>query len=117
MTALTFEKVREINIARCNRWHAGGIEEWSVVDWSNAMAGEAGEVCNAVKKYRRVEGNMVQSKGPQTLEEATAAIATEIGDTFLYLQLLAARLGLRMEDCVVDTFNRVSEREGFPERL
>lgn len=40
-----------------------------------------------------------------------------IGDTVVYLDLLAQRLGLRLEDCVRDTFNRISEREGFPERI
>lgn len=114
----TFEEVRAINVARCIRWHGpAGVHDWSVVDWSNAMAGEAGEVCNAVKKYRRVENNMVQKEGPQDLDAARDKIAMEIGDTFLYLQLLAEHLGLRIEDCIVNTFNRVSEREGFPERL
>lgn len=45
------------------------------------------------------------------------SVATEIGDTVVYLDLLAQRLGLSLEKCIRDTFNRVSEREGFPERL
>jgi hypothetical protein len=43
--------------------------------------------------------------------------ATEIGDTFIYLDLLATFYELSMERCVVDTFNRVSEREGFPDKI
>jgi NTP pyrophosphatase (non-canonical NTP hydrolase) len=114
---LTFAEVAEIGRARSNRWHKGGIEEWTLSDWFVAMAGEAGEACNAVKKLRRVELDMAQVTGPKTIEAAKAEIAKELGDTFLYLDLCAQRLGLRLEDCIRDTFNRVSEREGFPERL
>jgi NTP pyrophosphatase (non-canonical NTP hydrolase) len=114
---MEFNHVSTINKARALEWHKGGLEEWSVADWSNAMAGEAGEVCNAVKKLRRIETVVQQVVGPQTREEAVAKIATEIGDTYLYLDLLAQRLGINIEDAIRDTFNRVSEREGFPHRL
>lgn len=113
---LTFDELATVNAARAARWH-GEKEHWNVVDWSNAMAGEAGEVCNAVKKLRRIECGVKQMKGPQTREEAINAIAMEIGDTLCYLDLLAQHLGLRLEDCIRDTFNRVSVRENLPERL
>jgi hypothetical protein len=35
----------------------------------------------------------------------------------MYLDLLAQKAGLSLNRCVLDTFNRVSAREGFPERL
>ncbi len=116
---LTFEAVSQVNLERAREWHKGGLEEWSVSDWGVAMAGEAGEVCDAIKKLRRIEcalesGN---AKQPKTREQAVAAIAQEIGDTFIYLDLLAQRLGLNIEDCISDTFNRISEREGFSYRL
>lgn len=114
---LTFQKVSSVSLERALIWHKGGLEEWSSADWSNAMAGEAGEVCNAVKKMRRIECGIQQAKGPRTLDEAIAEIAKEIGDTYLYLDLLAQRLGINMESAVRQTFNRVSEREGFPQRL
>lgn len=117
LEALTFEEVREKVLARSNRWHKGGIEEWSVSDWALAMVGEAGEVANAVKKLRRLECGTPAAKGPKTEDEAVAAIAEEIGGVFLYLLQLAERLGLSLQECVVDEFNRVSEREGFLERL
>jgi len=53
--SLNLEHLRFINAARAARWHKGGIESWSITDWSNAMAGEMGEACNAVKKLRRIE--------------------------------------------------------------
>jgi NTP pyrophosphatase (non-canonical NTP hydrolase) len=114
---LTFAHVSATNLERSLLWHKGGLEEWSVSDWACAMAGEAGEVCNAVKKLNRIDKDVQQNVGPQTREQAIAAIATEIGDTFMYLDLLAQRLGIDTAQAVRDTFNRISEREGFPQRL
>ena len=114
---LTFRRVSEANLARCNHWHPGGITDWGVVDWSNAMAGEAGEVCNAVKKLRRLETDVNQNVGPQDRAAAIEAIATEIGDTFIYLDLLAQRLEIDIAEAIVRTFNRVSDREGLDFRL
>lgn len=120
--ALTFRGLREVNVARCNRWHPPtGLESWSVSDWAVAMAGEAGEVCNAVKKLRRAEdmitslndaGRQIDSKA-----QAVAVIGEELADTFLYLDLLAARLGIDLEAEIVAKFNSVSAKYDFPERL
>lgn len=113
---MTFSEVSTINLSRALVWHPCGLEEWSVSDWSNAMAGEAGEVCNAVKKLRRLECDIQQANG-LTKEQAIAAIKQEIGDTYLYLDLLAQRLGINIETAIRDTFNRVSIREGFTQRM
>lgn len=114
---LTFETLAGINLSRALRWHKGGLQEWSISDWAVATAGECGEMCNAVKKLNRVEHAMQQKAGPQDYETALNAVKMEIGDTAVYLDLLAQRLGLTLEDCIRDTFNRISQREGFPERL
>lgn len=114
---LTFREVSAINLARCAAWHPGGITDWSVVDWSNAMAGEAGEVCNAVKKLRRLETAVSQNSGPGDRAAAVQAIATEIGDVFLHLDLLAQRLDIDLSVAVAETFNRVSDREGLDFKL
>ncbi len=110
----TFADVARISHARCLHWHPGGLEEWSVSDWAVAMAGEAGEVCDAVKKLRRIEMNIASSNNPADREAAIAAIGKEIGDTYIYLDLLAQRLGLDIETCIRRTFNRVSVRENLP---
>lgn len=121
MKDLMFDDVTRANVSRCNRWHKGGIEDWSVQDWAVAMAGEAGEVCNAIKKLRRIEDDIANISEPErqlsTRAEAVQKIGEEIADTFLYLNLLAARLGLSLPEQVVKKFNSVSERYGFPERL
>jgi NTP pyrophosphatase (non-canonical NTP hydrolase) len=120
--ALTFDAVTAVNLRRCARWHKGGINDWSISDWAVAMAGEAGETCNAVKKLRRVEdeiANISEATDRQlsTVDEAISKIGEELADTFLYLNLLACRLGLHLPTEIVAKFNATSERYGFPERL
>lgn len=118
---LTFREVTAANVARCDHWHKGGLGDWSVADWAVAMAGEAGEVCNAVKKLRRIEDEIANISDPDrqlsTRAEAVKKIGEELADTFLYLNLLAVRLGIDLPTEVVAKFNATSERYGFPERL
>lgn len=114
-----FRLVAEANAARAGRWHPGfpnSSDGWTGADWSNAAAGEMGETCNIVKKLRRIETGTQQAEAP-TRAELLAKLATEIGDTYIYLDLLAQFYGLDMHRCIADTFNRVSIREGFPERI
>lgn len=120
----TFREVSETNHERACVWHPGGLDEWSPAEWGNAAAGEMGELCNVLKKILRVdcgiqqaEQNMSGKQEQQYRNVLVQKAAQEIGDTFLYLDLIATRLGLNLEDCVRDTFNRVSEREGFRQRL
>jgi NTP pyrophosphatase (non-canonical NTP hydrolase) len=100
--SLTLARMRTVNLERCALWHPGGIEEWSADDWFVAMAGEAGEICNAIKKLKRAETNMVQANGPATVEAAVQSIASEIADTIFYLDLLCAWLGLDLEAIAKD---------------
>jgi NTP pyrophosphatase (non-canonical NTP hydrolase) len=113
---LTFESMALINRERSLEWHPTGLDEWSVTDWSNAMAGEAGETCNATKKLKRIDSGITQSAN-LSRDQALENIRREIGDTLLYLDLLAQRIGAKLEDCVVEAFNEVSAREGFKQRL
>ncbi len=117
-----FSKVSAVNLERSNIWHPDGLESWSYSDWACAMAGEAGEVCNAIKKLNRYRDGMrqkrlVSARDADIRHQLIADVAMELGDTFLYLDLLAQRLGLNIEECIVKTFNRVSVREGFIQRL
>lgn len=114
---LTFAEVSAINRQRCERWHPGFPDDgWTGADWSNAMQGEAGEAGNIVKKLRRIEFGLNAAAGDKR-DDLLVKLATEIGDTFMYLDLLAQHYGLDLGRCVIDTFNRVSVREGFPERI
>lgn len=106
---MTFEHFSETNRKRCLKvFHP--IDSWTVAEWGVAVAGEAGEICNAIKKLRRLEDGNNTAKDPQTREEAVQAIADEIADTIIYADLLATRLGINLDAAIVKKFNEVSKR-------
>lgn len=117
---LTFRDLLVANFERCKRWHKGGIFDWSPSDWALATVGELGEACNAIKKLKRIDDEIANisehaDRQLSTRQEALAAIGEELADTAIYLDLLAQRLGVDLEDHIVRKFNKVSERYGFPE--
>ncbi len=114
----TFRSISDTNLRRAERWHKGGLEEWTVLEWAGAMAGEAGEAANVAKKLRRFDqGIHAATTYKMKRAELVAKLASEIAGTFMYLDLLAQREGIDLRRAIIDEFNRVSEREGFPERL
>lgn len=114
-TPLSFEHLATVNMKRCLRWHDPNA--WSPQMWGLAAAGEMGECANALKKLHRHDEGTQQKAVTDDRQAIVHSVAMEIGDTVVYLDLLAQRLGLRLEDCIRETFNRISDREGFPERL
>lgn len=118
---LTFRELREKNKTRMQRWHGAG-PAWSATEWAVAFAGEAGEVCNAVKKRLRVLGGFAnKSDNPErqldTEEKAVAAIAEELADTIIYADLLADHLGIDLAAAITAKFNKTSDVYSFPEKL
>ena len=96
---LSFETLHEVNKSRCIEvFHP--LEEWNPAEWSNAMAGEAGETCNKTKKLLRGEDIPLED------------IGKEIADTIIYADLLATRLGINLEQAIINKFNKVSEERG-----
>lgn len=113
---LKFDDLRQQNVLRCEAvFHPLG--SWTPTDWACAMAGEAGETCNAVKKLRRHADGTNTAKDPTTEAECVAAIAVELADTVIYADLLAARLGIDLGEAVRAKFNAVSVLRGAVERL
>lgn len=97
MNTLTFSRLREVNVRRCEAaFHP--LLSWTPTDWACAMAGEAGEACNLIKKLRR--GEVVPAE----------MIAKELADVIIYADLLAARLGVDLGQSVCSKFNEVSDR-------
>lgn len=114
MSDLTFGAFSVASASRRNRWHTPDTIPWTGADWSNAMCGEAGEAANVVKKLRRHETGM-----PDVLteHELRQKLADELGDVIAYAELVAQHYGLDLGECVARKFNKISRREGFPERL
>ncbi|SRR5260221_12115812 len=117
-------KLAAANKSRVERWHGPvGVISWEPEMWACAAAGEMGEYCNVIKKLKRHKDGL-QQKGVY-IDHTHSAIhqnlikdaAMEIGDIVVYLDLNAQRLGLTLEECIRSTFNRISIRENFPERL
>lgn len=113
MRALTFEEFRRANVARCLRWHPGGLESWSASDWLTAVTGELGELASLLKMRNRERDGLPGNKFSPTDRQ----VADELADVLTYLDLLAAVLGVDLGAAAVAKFNEVSERVGFPERL
>lgn len=115
---LTIEEIVRTNASRAVRWHPPETEQWSGADWSNAMCGEAGEAANVVKKIRRHETGLAGLGQPvPPLDELHSMLADELADVVCYLVLLANHYDVDLTEAIVSKFNRVSELQGFPERL
>lgn len=134
----SFGYVSYINQKRSEAWHGPDSEPWNAADWGNAMSGEAGEfleaimdlvglaaatnikagkMSDAIKKLRRHETGISQTKGPQSYDAAIREVKKEAADIFLYLDLTCTYLGFSLYDAVRDKFNEVSDREGFPHKI
>jgi NTP pyrophosphatase (non-canonical NTP hydrolase) len=91
------------------------LDSWSLSDWLTATVGELGEAANIAKKLNRVRDGIPGNR--ETVEELRAAFRREIGDVFVYLDLLAQSQGFTIENVARETFNRKSEEIGCPIRF
>lgn len=106
---LTFHRFQRTNAKRSRKVFPQ-CKEWSLAEWSNALAGEAGEVCNLTKKMARDDGTRNRKKD---LEE----LGKEIADVVCYASLLASACGFDLEDITIQKFNEVSKRKDSKIRL
>jgi len=82
--------------------------------WTTALAGEVGELCNMIKKLQRVEKGGVDGGSSYTAKDISKdMLKEEIGGIAIYLDLLASLLGISLEEAIIDTFNKKSEKLGF----
>lgn len=102
----------KINKLRCE--HETGfnhkLESWSLSDWMTATTGELGEAANVIKKLNRIRDDVRGNK--QSESEYKAHLARELADTFVYLDLLAQRAGIDLEESVIEVFNAKSMELG-----
>lgn len=104
---LTFAALRQATQARKSHPPAfTACADWTIADWFMALEGEAGELGNQLKKVRRGD---VAPDDPR--------IAEELGDVQIYLDLLAAELGVNLGAATVAKFNATSEEIGSPVTL
>ncbi|MFN9717296.1 MAG: MazG-like family protein [Planctomycetota bacterium] len=75
------------------------------------LAGEAGEVCNELKKIERTRLGMVGGKS------ATDGLQEELADVLVCVDLIAMDLGIDLSEALRDKFNKTSEKYGLATRL
>jgi hypothetical protein len=116
---LTFARLSETNLARCEAvFHP--INDWTLPEWGCAMAGEAGEACNVLKKIRRLDK---ADKSKDTSEERarlTELAMFELADVVTYVDLIASALhptSGSLETYVRGKFNKVSDERGTDIKL
>ncbi len=115
LSRLSFRTLRAANMDRCQRWHPGGLSDWSLSDWGVATAGELGEALNVVKKLNRerdgITGNTASG------DELREQLADELADVAIYLDIMAASEEIDLGAAIARKFNQTSVKVGFPERL
>lgn len=104
---LDFEVLRINNINRDREFQQrkdDSLEDWTIVDRSNELAGESGEVCNLIKKIRRAR------LGMQPTDVSYSDVADELADVIICVDLLAMDLGIDLSKAVKNKFNESSEK-------
>ena len=109
MISLTFGALRQANDTRQMEWP--GNDKIDVPFRAIEVAGEFGEVAEAVKKFLRAERGI---KGRAATKED---VADEMADAVIALDLLAAQMGIDLGDAVARKFNRTSIEYGLATRL
>lgn len=92
--------------------------DWSLLEWSGAVAGEVGELANLCKKVRRGDvslEDMMEDKGKML--SVREIIAREAVDAVCYLDIICIQVGVDMGEAVREKFNSVSDRSGVPVKI
>jgi NTP pyrophosphatase (non-canonical NTP hydrolase) len=102
---ITFNVLREANRRRQQEWP--GNDKADTAFRAIELAGETGEVLEAIKKFLRAERGI---KGSTATRED---IASEMGDLLVSLDLVADSLGINLGDAARGAFNKTSEKYGM----
>lgn len=114
---MNMKEFQEVNRIRSNRWMNG--PNTPLMYFSNAMAGETGEVCNAVKKLDRVNNALPNKEAgvdKADIPELENKIAKECADAIIYAFLILDHLNFDASAVIADVFDTKSIEYGFPER-
>jgi len=114
--SLTFNELQIVNTQRSHAWHDKG-KTWTLADWGNALAGEVGELCNIIKKIRRIETGVAVRETEADIKKLKEEAALEVADVIIYADLIATELGVFTGDIVQKKFNITSDQFGFPQKL
>lgn len=115
--AMTFGQFSDANRKRCEspQGFSHPLSGWSTSDWMTALVGEVGEAANVVKKLNRYRDGVPGNKLSEP--ELRNQLRKELGDVFVYLDLMAQALGFNIADAAVEVFNAKSKEIGYPTAL
>lgn len=114
---LTFAMFSATNRERCEAKSGFNhpLHGWSMSDWFTALIGEVGEAANVAKKLNRTRDRIPGNKDGD--EALRAKLRKELGDVYVYLDLLAQSLGFCIGDAAVEVFDAKSEEIGFAKAM
>lgn len=106
---MDFPKLRTANAARSEEWTRGEVVPLTFR--GNELAGEVGEACNIIKKLER---ERLGYRGSRTTAEA---LAEELADIVICVDLIAMDMGIALGAAVRDKFNATSAKYGLGTRI
>ena len=114
MPPFDMRKFSAENFKRCTARNGFNhpLSGWSLSDWMVATLGELGEASNVLKKLNRVRDGIVGNA--ETPDELRAALADELADTFIYLDLLCQAAEIDLPSAIRVKFDRTSQKIGYP---
>jgi NTP pyrophosphatase (non-canonical NTP hydrolase) len=76
-----------------------------------ATVGELGEAANVAKKLNRIRDDIPGNR--ESYDQLKEKLKRELGDAFIYLDLLCQALGFTVEEAAVESFDAKSKELGF----
>ena len=104
-TPLTFEILRDKNVARSKEWDPEGKLDISF--FGLELAGEVGEACNIIKKIVREELGLRGSRA--SMDD----LAEELADVAIVLSLTAECAGINLAEAIIRKFDKTSDKLGL----
>lgn len=114
---MTFFNFAKANRRRCEspKGFNHNLTDWSTSDWFVAVLGELGEAANVAKKLNRIRDGIPGNK--VTEKQLHGKLYRELGDVFVYLDLLCQSLGFSVAEVACTAFEEKSLEIGYPHPL
>jgi NTP pyrophosphatase (non-canonical NTP hydrolase) len=101
--------LRDANLARQAAWCPEQQPDLSFR--GNELAGEVGEVCNAIKKLER------ERLGWRGSRDTIEHLAEELADVVIVADLIGLAAGIDLWSAIISKFNATSKKVGLPHRI
>src|SRR5688572_11665741 len=105
------DRFRNVNVARADEDFRDYDLPSSTLFFAVGAAGEMGELLNLVKKLeRKAHGGPDVGNSLKADDINVHHLEEEIGGVLTYLDLLASRYSINLEEALTKTFNKVSDK-------